>query len=413
MAADYTLTLVPAPGTALDDPATLDYLPFGTRTLKVAFHWPEGRPPATPVWVRPLTRHPTWPDLAVGVVDGSGADSPLWLHWGGGHLEGVALNPAGSERFAFFNVLHRGALDEELPVTLGAFTAAGNELARATFRLQRPEGAAAALQLVWTPAASGSSLAFAGERVPDYLSRWWPPQRVRLETRRPPALRLRFPCAPDHSAGPVEAMLDDVSLLRVGGRLERALHDLRLFDADLFHFYGGRYWVLRLWFAWLHTRFRDAEFPDSTPRPIPARAAIEEVPDAERIDLLFDARQRRVQAVGTDLHWRESWGDVLNAPPVTAEVLPLGLKNATYALLRFNELQSTAREPGFDPAQELLQRAAAGFPRDRAFTLATLLKKVHITQAHAPYISGLRPDAALTSGAVKVDHPTDVRSIGE
>lgn len=139
---------------------------------------------------------------------------------------------------------------------------------------------------------------FAGRHVPCYLGRWWSPWQVRyVELASIPSLHLanhknilavEGRSAPEGHAGSrprIAEIADHIGFQGVAG-------DTRLFDAELYHLHGD-YFVLRLWFSWLMEH--------------DIRTALDEIPDAERFDLVIDAAANRVVFAATDFHWREVW----------------------------------------------------------------------------------------------------------
>ena len=140
-------------------------------------------------------------------------------------------------------------------------------------------------------------LYFVGDVIPDYVSRWWAPSSFgyrpagglpgRMSVERDQdiiSVKLRGREADSESACLAE-IVDN------GWSPGQDTHGLRHVFAELFHFHESRYFVVRLWLLWLDKRIG------------PAR----EVPDAERVDVVFDAETGTPLFLGTDFHYREVW----------------------------------------------------------------------------------------------------------
>ena len=225
------------------DTDTLHYLPFGTTTLKLRFDPPTDYPTGVLI-ASPRQRHADAERVIVGHEDDGG---DLWITWGGGKPEGIHFEPAKGLRYLYFNVYHRGeVMAQEYPVTIQIKTECGQLVAERRFMLVRPF-ARQPIRLLWQNKwPFGSTLEWQGKQVPTYQSRWWPNQRLEYARREIPPFKLRYDrLATDNRWGRVTLSLGELRedgqneqvLLRVDGRLESALHDGRLFYADLFHFH--------------------------------------------------------------------------------------------------------------------------------------------------------------------------------
>ncbi len=146
---------------------------------------------------------------------------------------------------------------------------------------------------------------FVGRHVPSYLGRWWSPWQVRyVELPSIPALFLASLgdiLAVEWHSGPEDRLLGGQRIAEIADHigLQSVAGDTRLFDAELYHLHGD-YFVLRLWFAWLMEHG--------------VRTALDEIPDAERFDLVIDAATRQVVFAATDFHWREVWARASAGP---------------------------------------------------------------------------------------------------
>jgi hypothetical protein len=289
------------------------YLPYGTRTLRLDVTNSTGRP--LKLWLRPESTPQEFPEH---VIHGYGDDDPeLWVHWGGGEESGATVKmrdvlykavPAtvdddGEPHPVFVNLTHTSGNVRSRKVTLRAFT--GEKAAdvpldstlRVSLALPRAGGMAVDKPVRGRWNQAQTRLRFVGEAIPDYVSRWWAtstvfyrpagdlPGRLSLD-REDNVLTLRWD---GETAGGGGVRLAEI--VDHGWEPDQDAQGLRRVSAELFHFLEGRYFVVRLWFLWLDKRIG------------PTR----EVPDAERIDVLFDAETQKAIFLGTDFHYREVW----------------------------------------------------------------------------------------------------------
>lgn len=301
----------------------LHYLPFGTTTLKLRFDPPANCPTGVLI-ASPRQRHAENERVIVGHEDG-GED--IWITWGGGKSAGIHFDPQKGQRYLYFNLYHRGqVITQEYSITIQVKTESGQLVCERTFMLVRPF-ARQPIRLTWQNEwPTGSTLSWQGKQVPAYQSRWWPKQRLQYQTRNIPPLTLRYDrLATDKRWGRVTLSLGEGPeksvLLRIDGRLESALHDSRLFYADLFHFHEN-VWTVRLWFNWLHQSFTTDDLaPELREYTTPlVRDRKEEIPDAERFDILIDVEDKIVTHIGTDNHYKELWGEWYESQPVQAYI---------------------------------------------------------------------------------------------
>jgi hypothetical protein len=134
-----------------------------------------------------------------------------------------------------------------------------------------------------------------------------------------------------------------------------------------------------------------------------ADRAGEEVPDAERFDLLFDAETGEVLFIGTDLHWQELWGRVEPGRPVRAQILHFGLENIVYSFMTYvqSERLRKVRDETYNPSAALKRMAAQGFIEARPLVIPTLRMVPTPPQCHVPYVDDLKFRDEFTSGYVK------------
>jgi len=422
-------------------PDTITYLPHGARTLKLLAVPGEGAQPQS-LSFAPLRRHPQETVIA-GHEDGDGSD--LWVTWGGGKPAGYPLDLAAGERYLYFDIIHRGAQARQSYDVTIVGTDGEREAARQTFHLVAPDPPNDDRKpghFAWTRVNElRSELVFTGDAVPEYLSRWWPSSELHF---RPVPSGLPFPptnlrllyerLAEGDSFGRITAHWGDatVPLMQIAGRLEVSLYDARLFSADLFHLAADRYYVLRLWFRWLYQQFSaddlvaylaaDEKTDDRRQQAIAdARflnglldnALPDEIPDAERFDVLLDAQTGHLLYAGTDLHWQEMWGSVPEPESLAARIPPLRPPEPD---IRPHHppaspvTEREARDEWFDPADTLRKWALQGFPGERSLEAAETRRLSLPFQAHVPKYQGLRFSDRLTSGDVRRSRPVSVAS---
>lgn len=354
-----TFQFVVQEGTHLEAEAL--YVPYGTRTVKLEVINQAGRP--LKLWLRPESTPEEFPEH---VIHGYGDHDPeLWVHWGGGEESGATVKmrdvlykavPApvpddGTAHPVFMNLTHPSGEIRPRSVTLRAYT--GEQGA------DTPLDSTLKLGLV-VPATDGSrvvcpvagiwnqtktQLQFAGDTLLDYVSRWWAPAvfAYRSVGNLPGQLSL------NREGNTLTLKLagqngddDSVCLVEIvdnGWSPGQDAQGQRHVTAELYHFLENQYYVVRIWFLWLDKRIG------------PAR----EVPDAERVDILFEVETGRTVFVGTDFHYREVWtelGSETTCPRVTLSVHRRNLDDLLRLLLT-----SLARgSSNEDPAREVRRR---------------------------------------------------------
>ncbi|MBA3534073.1 MAG: hypothetical protein H0T73_19300 [Ardenticatenales bacterium] len=396
------LRLISASSILPTEENTLHYLPFGTTTLKLRFDPPADCPEGV-LFAAPKQRHLETERVIVGHED---EGQELWITWGGGKVEGIHFTPSQGQRYLYFNISHRGdVIAEDFPVTIQVKDAEGFLVEERCFTFYSPH-ARQPVRLGWqTDWPFGSTLRWQGKQVPRYQSRWWPQQRIEFDTREAPPLSLRYDrITTSDRWGRVILSLGDTTLAKVEGRLESALHDGHLFDADLFHFHEN-IWAVRLWFVWLHNTFtQDDIYPDLRGRAVPlVRDSREEIPDAERFDILVDVKEKLVTHIGTDNHYKELWGQWWEARPVLARIgqnvsprtlLFILAARATDTLVSLSE----SRADSYDPAAIIREEFISG---SRALTFEEVRDSIS-WEAHAPIVDNFRIQGEYISGDVRV-----------
>lgn len=283
------------------EPATVTYRPWGVRALKLRVT--SGQETAV-LRIRP--RGIQQADLDLGIFRAQADDSSAFIiSWGGGHEPGPCLKATdfllAFERCAplepedvsliYFNLDHVGPdLPDSATVTIEAFNEkSGAVVASLPITLQRPpeyENTVArfvpSAANLWQPQ---------GTLVARYEPRWWPRPAVAYTPLANCPLQVRVADARllVEWDGTVVGQITDHTKPSV---LQPETMRFELFDFDAYHL------ALRIWFFWLDTRIGGGH----------------EVPDAERFDLLLRKQDGYVTLACTDMHWRETWGQIDGAP---------------------------------------------------------------------------------------------------
>jgi hypothetical protein len=363
----------------------LDYLPFGVRTLKLKVDGDcRGKLRLRPIRLSGI------PGKAFGHED-EGVPPQFIISWGGGYEDHCELDyPRRS--LVHFLVQHTGegmgdhlltfeATDESgsrawLPLTL-TYPRSGGE-PWPVDRLARP---------VWQEESSGLGgaciIRLQGDLAPRYMSRWWPQNRVVYAyDKKPPAVRLFHRRLVDRSHGDLRVYASrpngdqEFPLAQLRGSIGSPLYDMRQVIPQLFRF-GPQTWALRVWFFWLDLEIsrqdlarywhREADEVERAWRNITSTQdggaadgswrQIHEIPDAERVDIVFDDNLQPLYAA-TDLHWRELWGQY--APQIGGEPVLVQVMNTRAKELARNWQELAKTVQGW--SQVILSRFAKNHP---------------------------------------------------
>lgn len=370
-------------------PEEINFLPYGTRTLKIRTKRYEDDPK---IYILRSSHVPRdfGDDQFYSHEEGS---SNFRLSWGGGRRrKGACLAAEDSVKigghgllqdcvamtadssYTYLNLTHlSGPIDKSYDLLLGAYLSDGDDddppvystLIRLTPPLQIANGT------VQQPLRHNKDLGksmFEGKHAPIYLARWWSPEEVSYEpVQTVPDLRIT---ADDnllsiHLNGrttPLVTIQDNV-------KMQKILQS-RTFDAELFRW--DQYYVLRLWFAWLETHG--------------LKTVMDEIPDAERFDFVIDVENKFVVYAATDLHWREVWVPGPDNPADTIKA-GIGLFNST-AVKSLPDVTDVIEE-----AKEYEKEAGSHGPRIPTDTVVPggSLEK-GIFEAHVPYFQDLEPE---------------------
>ena len=418
------------------DEVTVDYLPFGTRVLKIRVVNTAG-PTDVPLVLRPANM-PS-PDQNAGRFAGHADDCPdIWITWGGGHELGPCAHGSdigwqetcaplerGSSSYAYLHVTHR---PDTSPVDLSdaAFTLlampqpAGEPVGRLKINLCVPRGCSAhdAIRPVWRPDADGGRIGFYGSQIPTYLSRWWPEHRIYYSDTPAPDLSIGYQPVSEPAdwpwlrlwqaagvallgePGQVDVRLGDQPIMTISGNVEPALFRDRWMLPEVYRFYSSRYMVLRLWFFWLDTHL-DA-----------VRHQVHEIPDIERFDVLIDLEKRQALYACTDLHWREMWGTVRRQPITSHVGLSAGqllrllgqrIEDEFFDLMMiWDGTEGVVRNPAVHLCEELTAHAECDH-RVLAPEEEIVKRGAGLFAKHSPYFDDetVKLDGRLTSGDVR------------
>jgi hypothetical protein len=319
----------------------LTYHPWSTRTLKVKVSAGTDMPKLRirPKGVLPRLK-PERPgkDLVCAHADTGEA---FVISWGGGHEAGPCARakdflsafetcaPLKKEdtSFIFFNARHVGPdCPETATVTLEARECrgmgcdkVGREVASLKVTLQKPSGTPATDEIMRVVPADqkGRWVVSSGGYLPRYDSRWWPGADVAYEPSEPVPLTIRLEerqllvkwADKDEAIALIADSTKPPSILLTP--------DAPVFE--LFAFDEGSA-ALRVWFFWLDKNMGGGG----------GFIGRHEVPDAERFDMIINRRVGRVLLACSDLHWRETWGEVIWGKPLLAT---LGMTQETKSKL--------------------------------------------------------------------------------
>lgn len=317
---------------------TIDFLPYGTRTLKIKVENP-GEITGNLV-LRSESLPEGFGEERFYSHEEGGTD--FRVSWGGGHEKGACVLgeddvrqfgplklkvpfekcvplPKGESSFVYLNVTHTGgSFDQERRLLLTVRPEEQPPSSEPVFKMEvrlTPPKRELSDPVRLTRGDDPTSFSFAGTQVPSYISRWWSPKDVQYSAAEPPGLRFTLEDkvlnvsvrngagdgSPEYKV--IARLQDSIGLQDIVA--SNGKKQARAFDADLFHFSGDLY-VLRVWFFWLW------------------QAGIKtygnEIPDAERFDFLINTRLNLVTYAATDLHWRESWSRAPGNEPVKARI---------------------------------------------------------------------------------------------
>jgi len=325
-----------------DNEGTFTYRPHGTRTLKLKL---TSAADQEALRLRPgrLLDKDTAEGTFRGVAQGS---ENLTFNWGGGHEAGPPVRPqdflmafekpgrfpAGTESYIYFNLVHSGddapeedhlVIEAYRPKGLGRAEEVVSQLTVKLVRLADPPGGV--IRMVdntgaykeWTPSA--------GAHLPAYDPRWWPAgagylpaEPVPLAVRRLGNELHVFWDGTDKAAAIIED-LTEPSILQP----EHMQAGINTVAFDLFA-WDEEHVALRVWFVWLNKNIG---------HQLPILVGRHEVPDAERVEVVIRRKDGRVILACTDLHWRETWGE-LPGPAEQTDVIEGGILRASIGMNR-------------------------------------------------------------------------------
>ena len=313
----------------------LDYLPFGVKTLKVEVKGDyKGKLRLCP------RRLSAVPGEKLAHED-KGEPPQFVVSWGGGHEDHYELDYP-NKRLVHFLVHHVGDSVGDHLLTIEATDETGRQ-ASLPVTLTYPRSGGAPWpkeQLVkphWQEVRRGldgaCNIELRGDYTPRYIPRWWSQNRiVYTYAKKPPQVRLHYRRLVDENNGDLTVYVsrpgndEEVLLAEIRGSIGYPLYDMRQVVPALYRF-GPRTWALRVWFFWLDGKIslqdlgrywqRENDELERALRGITSKDEgglaernwhkLHEIPDAERVDILFNENLQSLYAA-TDLHWRELWG---------------------------------------------------------------------------------------------------------
>lgn len=359
---------------------TVDYVPFGVKTLKLQIRKVSG--PDEKVWIRTkYFARDADPCAIYGYADD---DTDLWAVWGAGDIMGLCVKyaeQAGTKKAValdanelhtvYLHLIHRprDPLQHQLRdyhITIVAVTSDAPAdlaqqgcderqyqdtiIAEKTFALTVPDGVTDPTRFVWNWQKDASQIVLMGSEMPRYTSRWWPARQMAYaRVQDSPRINLEYVrVANADREGTISIWLENADgrhcLAEVAGHLTIPLYDLRWIIPELYRFYDDKLYVLRLWFFWVdeHISTDDLlafvpETEQSTLRSQREKEAADlmkpkllglwpswdkqyEIPDIERFDIVFDPENLTSKYGCTDAHWREFWFSVGQGQPCQCRI---------------------------------------------------------------------------------------------
>ncbi len=350
-------------------PAAVDFLPWGTRTLRVKVTNPNR---IDQVLVLRSQHLP--PGFGVDRFyshEESGTD--FRLSWGGGHEQGACLlgkdsGPLGKIEacaslidpppdrpqdaptgFVYLNLTHVGGAADVPRKMLLTVRPEADPAAATLYSLALALNPPTARDPVRFERIDEATYAFRGTWLPDYLPRWWSPASVTYTDfgNQCPNLQLKIEgqdlqVMMASKPGPQAADYQLLAHLHDNIPLQD-INQARDLHAELYHF-AKQYFVVRLWFFWL--------------RKEGLATVLNEIPDAERFDFVIDAQRLRVVYAGTDSHWREMWVRAPANEPVEAQ---LGLfASEAFKMKQYTPIDASSAIP-YRPTQRLKRQLNTDF----------------------------------------------------
>lgn len=416
--------------------ATADYLPFGTRVLKIKVVNTAG-PTDVPLILRPVNT-PDRLEEAGRFASYADDRSDIQVTWGGGHESGpcargkditwheicapLARDASG---YTYLHITHRPKAPpvdfSDATLTLLAVTGKDDPpIGCLKINLRVPQAGVLhnPVRPIWEGPADEARIVFQGSQIPTYLSRWWPKSRVRYYDTRIPDFSIRYQpvsrpvtwpwlrlwravgVALVGEPGRLDIQMENRPLMTIVGNIEPMLFRNRLILPEVYRFYSPRYLVLRLWFFWLDTRLDVV------------RQQIHEIPDIERFDVLIDLQEGRALYACTDLHWQEMWGMVRHQPIKSHVGLSAG---KLFRLLgqrledEFSELLAiwdVTREEARNPAVQLCGELTGHADCNHQVGMSgedVAVRGAGLYAKHSPYFDDetVKLDGRLTSGDVR------------
>jgi hypothetical protein len=296
----------------VQDGGTWDYRPWGTRTIKFQISTKKDLPPLRLRWTGTKRKN----GLACEFV---GDYEEFVISWGGGHDEDTPVRTRdkygafeeiqpvlASEKpnNVYFNITHAGdSLPEEVPLTLEAYPDGGGDaVAAVVVKLTKPANVPDNVLRIVAAEPTKKWVVNHGVMAPLYDCRWWSSRDVVYESVQTPPLVIQ------REGNALLVQWDGATVAQITDQTRPPVLDQSNdVQFELFQFItpGREYFALRAWFFWLDKNVKVLSV---------GGLGRHEVPDAERFDLLLRKKDGVVTLACTDLHWREMWGQVIEAP---------------------------------------------------------------------------------------------------
>ncbi len=382
----------------------IQYLPWGKRPLKIKVYC-EGMD--EPLFLCPEN---VYANGRIAGYIGSQENPEVEISWGGGNEAGFELQKSEIQ-YAYFNITHCDKeLKAEYRLKLLVITKTKALIAEIEIRLCKPSNLPAnILKPSWVKTASDESvmhlIPLINDQVvslPFYVSRWWP--RMGISYSPPisdvPIVGLKCKRGGVNERSQISLILNEIEVAEIAGDLDFPLVDRQQVSVDLFAF--ASFWGVRVWFNWLDKRF-PAQYLNSLTQPernhLNNWGKVHEIPDAERVDLILDD-QFDLRYVGTDIHWREMWGEPLPLQGDERFRIVVGGENTLDTIargIRTLSMSAMAFVPriGYfgDPSPLILNKLLNPLPPEASFGVGSIEHK------HAPSLDAIF-DSRLTSGDV-------------
>ena len=231
--------------------------------------------------------------------------------WGAGNKVGQKIDP-DTER-EFFQLVHVGKTAKDAQIT---FEHAENK-STAIVNLSSAIKDDDTVRMKLDGQRNGArTINFEGKMVPKYYSRWFPPNpknkknKIEYVDEPYPKISVEYDERNEDATAPIWIYSHQngtrKKICTISGDLEYSKPFV-----ELFFLMPGIY-VIRFWLYWIHENIpRKPNFGRGF--KLSSLAKIE-IPDMERFDFVFDVSQEKIIWAGTDFHYQEHWGQIMDFP---------------------------------------------------------------------------------------------------